>query len=97
MVLGDLLTSSQEIVMNSFVTNVERDVYLKHIRRLEEDNRLLAAVVADERRLRIAAWQVSWRWCQNTIWGLLRAMMIRVEGERRSYRSFVQETEHTAA
>jgi hypothetical protein len=39
--------------MSDKITGHERRVYLNHIRRLETDNRILASVIADERRYRI--------------------------------------------
>ena len=63
----------------------EQSVYLKQIARLQEQNRLLAEVIADERRLRQAAWKEYWHRCQSSFWRILNIfLLIHSEEKARS-------------
>ena len=54
----------------------ERTVYLKHIERLQERNRLLSEVLADERRLRKAAYKWYEGRLRSRLWWFIDLMLM---------------------
>lgn len=50
---------------------LERQIYLRHIKRLQEQNRLLAEVIASERKLRKQAYSWYLRRLQSKWWSVI--------------------------
>ncbi len=67
---------------------LDRRVLLRHIKRLQEQNRLLADVIADERRLRQAAWTECWYRLNARFLGALFSFLDLFEGEQRAQQRF---------
>ena len=64
----------------------------KHVRRLQDRNRLLAEVIADERKLRQAAWHTAWDWMQNKAYNAIFAIIHATTGFEKLQRKFEKET-----
>ena len=61
---------------------------LNHVRRLQDRNRLLAEVIADERKLRQAAWHTAWHWIHNKAHNAIIAMVHASIGMEKQQRKF---------
>lgn len=60
----------------------------KHIARLQEQNRVLAEAIADERLLRRAAWREHWASKQQSWFGSICSMMDFLKSEAWDYKQF---------
>lgn len=67
------------------------EIYLKQIARLQEQNRLLAEVIADERRLRQRAWEVYWDRCSSRLFGAIHMIATLADGERKARAKFFRD------
>jgi hypothetical protein len=54
----------------------DRQIYIRHIRRLQAENRILRAVIADERIERVRAYQWYRRKVRSWLWMTMEAMIL---------------------
>lgn len=62
----------------------------KHIARLQEQNRILSEVVAEERLLRKAAWQEYWSRSRHSFMNMVFSMVNAMKSEEWHNRQFVE-------